>query len=104
QEVAATALLAPDGSYLIDPRADAYANPIRFQPALGQATLAIPSSPATLLVPGAYTMTVSSLRPPYTTSDVGTATPRVTAVLKLDTSVLLDLHFYFLDFDEFPCS
>jgi hypothetical protein len=104
QEVAATALLAPDGSYLIDPRADAYANPIRFQPALGQATLTIPSSPATLLVPGAYTMTVSSLRPPYTTSDVGTATPRVTAVLKLDTSVLLDLHFYFLDFDEFPCS
>ena len=104
QEVAATALLAPDGSILIDPRVDMYSNPIRFQPALGQATLAIPSSPATLLVPGAYSMTVSSLRPPYTGMDVGTATPSVTAVLKLDTSVLLDLHFYFLDFDEFPCA
>jgi hypothetical protein len=48
-------------------------------------------------------MTVSSLRPPYTATDVGTATPSVTAVIKLDTSILLDLHFYFLDFDQFPC-
>jgi len=27
----------------------------------------------------------------------------VTAVAKLDASVLLDLHFYFLNFDDHPC-
>jgi hypothetical protein len=34
----------------------------------------------------------------------GTATPNATAVIKLDSSVILDLHFYFLNFDEHPCS
>ena len=104
QEVAATSLLAPDGSPLIQPGVDPYDDPVRFQPALGQATLAMPSSPTTPLVAGAYTMTVSSLRPPYSAMDVGTATPSVSAVIKLDTSLLLDLHFYFLDFDQFPCA
>ena len=38
------------------------------------------------------------------TGEPGTATPTATAVIKLDTSVILDLHFYFLNFDEHPCS
>jgi hypothetical protein len=29
--------------------------------------------------------------------------PRATAVAKLDSSALLDLHFYFLDLDQHPC-
>src|SRR6185437_13463889 len=47
---------------------------------------------------------LSSLRPPYEGGDSGgTATPTVTAVIKVDSSVILDLHFYFLNFDDFPC-
>jgi hypothetical protein len=34
----------------------------------------------------------------------GTATPTMTVVLKMDTSVILDLHFYFLNLDDHPCS
>ena len=106
EEVAVIGLMAPDGTTLID--GSPYSDPVRFIPQLGQATLAMPSSPDIPLVAGDYAMTVSSLRPPYGESgsnvDVGNATPSVTAVIKVDASVILDLHFYFLNFDDFPCA
>jgi hypothetical protein len=34
----------------------------------------------------------------------GTATPSLTAVIKVDDNATLDLHFYFLNFDDHPCA
>jgi hypothetical protein len=110
QEVGVTLLTAPDGSTLLDGTGDVFAQPIRHQPALEQSVLALPSSPDLLLtadgtlVPGAYTMDVRALNPPFDVSSIGTAQPVVTAVAKLDASVILDLHFYFLNFADHPCS
>jgi hypothetical protein len=65
-----------------------------------QSVLAMPSSIRDILVPGAYhDAKVSSYR---STAD-RIADPRVTAVVKLDTGVILDLHFYFLDLTDHPC-
>jgi hypothetical protein len=83
-----------------------YISPVRHRLGFGQSVLAMPSAPTlpvaagAYLEPGAYRMTVSSQRAPLI---VGTATPHVTAVIKLDSSVILDLHFYFLNFDDHPC-
>ncbi|MFT3695225.1 MAG: hypothetical protein QM831_18985 [Kofleriaceae bacterium] len=111
QMVGVTKLTAPDGTPLLQYGDDPYADKVRHLPLLGQSVLALPSSPDTLidpstkaLVPGGYTMTVSSLKPPFDPTSVGTATPVVTAVAKLDASVILDLHFYFLDFTDHPCN
>ncbi|MDB4954237.1 MAG: hypothetical protein JWO36_1806 [Myxococcales bacterium] len=78
-----------------------YISPVRHRLDFGQSVLAMPSSPSTPLESGAYQMTVASKRLPYAS---GTATPSATAVIKLDSSVSLDLHFYFLNFDDHPCS
>jgi hypothetical protein len=114
QKVGATSLDAPDGSPLIDPTDTAhvgyYDNPfVRHRPEYGESVLAMPSTPTTPLVPGAYKMRVRSLR--LVTGSLGqpedktgTATPTVTAVLKMSPSVILDLHFYFLDLDDHPCA
>ncbi|MGE0396090.1 MAG: hypothetical protein AB7T06_05115 [Kofleriaceae bacterium] len=77
-----------------------YRNPLRHQPEAGQSVLQIPSSSAAPLEPGAYRIAVSSFRP---NGLVGSAIPRVTAILKMDTAVNLDLHFHFLDLDDHPC-
>ncbi len=106
QEVGVTHITSPTGDTLYDSTVDYFANPVRHQPALGQSVLAMPSSPDTPLVPGAYSLAIQSLKPPFVdpVGDVGTATPVVTAVIKLDSSVILDLHFYFLNFEDHPCS
>ena len=116
QLVGVTKLLSPatDGARALlstcpnagcDPITELYTNPVRHRPELAQAVLAMPSSTATLLVPGAYQMTVSSLRQVALGGLVGgSAIPRVTAVVKLDSNVLLDLHFYFLDLTAHPCA
>ena len=111
QMVGVTHLTAPDGTKLLDSADGFFNDPVRHQPAHVQSVLALPSSPDTLLVqntntlmPGAYTMTVRSLKPPFDASSIGTATPTVTAVVKLDASVILDLHFYFLNFEDHPCA
>ncbi len=105
QEVGVTHVTEPGGVTVFDSSVDYFANAVRHVPALGQSVLAMPSSPDTPLVTGAYTLAVQSLKPPFLDpiADVGTATPSVTAVIKLDTSVILDLHFYFLDFTDHPC-
>jgi hypothetical protein len=69
--------------------------------------LSMPSTPTTPLEPGVYTLRVRSLRPGFDEMGNpinGTATPTMTAVVKLDASVILDLHFYFLNLDDHPCA
>ncbi len=45
------------------------------------------------------------MRPPFIgVVTIGSATPKVTAVIKLDDATNLDLHFYFLDLGDHPCS
>jgi hypothetical protein len=104
QMVGVTHLGAPDGIALLDYNDDPFSDLVRHRPALAQSVLAMPSSPEAGLVPGAYTLDIRALKPPFTSSSIGTATPVVTAVVKLDSSVILDLHFYFLNFDDHPCS
>jgi hypothetical protein len=77
-----------------------YQNPIRHQPEPGQSVLQLPSSSAAPLEPGAYRIHASSFRP---NGLVGSAIPRVTAILKMDTAVNLDLRFHFMDLDDHPC-
>ncbi len=78
-----------------------FRNSIRHQPEPGQSVLQIPSSSAAQLEPGAYRIAASSFR---TNGLVGSAIPRVTAILKMDTAVNLDLHFHFLDLADHPCA
>jgi hypothetical protein len=104
QAVGATHVTAPDGTAVVTDQKFGdpvhYADPVRHQLLLGQSVLAMPSSPDTPLLPGVYEISVASQT---VNGTPGSATPSVTAVLKLDSSVILDLHFYFLNFDEHPC-
>ncbi len=108
QKVGVTSITSPGGSILYtapcptcDPEDAYFKNPVRHLPDFGQSELQMPSSPDTPLEVGAYAVTVSSLRPD---NSPGSAIPHVTAVVKLDTSVILDLHFHFLDLDDHPCA
>jgi hypothetical protein len=103
QEVGVVHMVAPSGQVVIDnPIANYYTDPVRHRPEFGQSVLAMPSSPSTPLEPGAYLMDVRALRADGTMP--GSAAPSATAVIKLDSSVILDLHFYFLNFDDHPCA
>jgi hypothetical protein len=90
---------------------DYYTNPfVRHRPDFGQSVLTMPSTPQELQA-GLYHVGVRSLRPrvdpidPTKTIDtLGTATPSMTAVIKMGSSRTLDLHFYFLNLDEHPCA
>jgi|GEM_PF-1462584 len=76
------------------------ANLVRHMPQLGQSVLAMPSSTRDVPQLGVYEMTASSFR---SDGGPGSSIPRVTAVIQLDTSSNLDLHFYFLDLGDHPC-
>jgi hypothetical protein len=104
EEVGVLGLVAPNGSQLISPTASYASNLVRHAPAYSESVMVIPSSPSADLEAGAYAMTVSSLRPVGSASEPGTATPAVNVVAKLDTVAQLDLHFFFLDFTNHPCS
>ncbi|MBA3395580.1 MAG: hypothetical protein H0T89_23225 [Deltaproteobacteria bacterium] len=78
-----------------------YANLVRHRPEPGQSVLAMPSNPQVALETGAYRVLASSFRPNGT---AGSAIPNVTAVIRLDSAVILDLHLYFLDLDDHPCA
>lgn len=94
--------------------AEYFSNPyVRHRPELGESVLAMPMSPSAdaQLTTSVYQLRVRSLRatsaPPCTTPPCyiqGTATPNVTAVIKVDDAAILDLHFYFLNLDEHPCA
>ena len=77
-----------------------FSQQLRHLPEPGQSVLQIPSSTSTPLETGAYRIRVSSFR---SNGTAGSAIPHVTAVMKMDTAVILDLHFYFLDLDDHPC-
>lgn len=78
-----------------------YSQQLRHLPDFGQSVLQIPSSPAAPLEAGAYRVAVSSFR---ANGAAGSAIPRVTAVVKMDAAVFLDLHFHFLNLEDHPCS
>jgi hypothetical protein len=105
QAVGATSVLAPSGQPVVSERNFGdpinFTDPVRHQLELAQSVLAMPSTPDFPLQTGQYTMSVASKT---LLGSPGTATPSVTAVIKLDQSVILDLHFYFLNFDEHPCA
>lgn len=73
---------------------------LRHAPAFGQSVLQIPVSPERPLEAGVYRIEAASFRPNGAT---GSAIPHVTAILKMDAAVSLDLHFYFLDLSDHPC-
>jgi hypothetical protein len=79
-----------------------YAQPVRHLPDFGQSVLQLPSTPdvANPLEPGAYRIAVSSFRANGAT---GSSVPHVTALVKMDVAVFLDLHFHFLDLEDHPC-
>lgn len=115
QRVGARTVVSPSGSVLytkpcepgISPICDAqiatdqyYAQLLRHLPEYGQSVLQLPSSPAVPLEAGAYHVGVSSFR---ANGAAGSAIPRITAVVKMDAAVFLDLHFHFLDLEDHPC-
>jgi len=80
---------------------DFYDNPIRYQPARSISTLLIPNTPSVDLATAVYEVEVSSRFP---SGEPGTAAPLVRVLYKVDTGATLDLHFYFLDLADHPCS
>jgi len=113
QKVGATSVISPAGTRLYslpcsspscDPVAasDTYfANPIRHVPGFGQSVLAMPTGSAPTLTTGVYQINVASFRPD---DSPGSAIPKLTAVVRLDIGVRLDLHFFFLDLSDHPCA
>jgi hypothetical protein len=77
-----------------------FSQPIRHRPERAVSVLQLPPSPSTPLEAGTYRMKVSSFR---TNGATGSAIPRVTAIMKMDGGVILDLHFHFLDLADHPC-
>lgn len=82
-----------------DPVADFFDNIVRHRPEFTQSVIAIPSTPSVPLETGAYRVHVSS----YRAGGAGTAVPRVTAIVRIDTATLLDLRFHFLDLQDHMC-
>ncbi len=115
QRVGARSVVAPSGPVIytkpcepgISPICDTqvatdqyYGQPVRHLPEYGQSVLQLPASPAVPLEAGAYRVAVSSFR---ANGAAGSAIPKVTAVVKMDAAVFLDLHFHFLNLDDHPC-
>jgi hypothetical protein len=94
---------APDGSLLYQlpfTRDAFFANRLRTQPTPAVSTLVIPQTPDDPLQPGAYVVELGSYKDLTTP---GTDIPTVAAIYKLDDTLHLDLHFYFLDLTDHPC-
>ncbi|HEU0030979.1 MAG TPA: hypothetical protein VFQ53_10105 [Kofleriaceae bacterium] len=111
QKVGAQTLVSPSGQVLYtkpcevqdatcDPVREFYQNIVRHRPELGQSVLGFPSTPSVPIETGAYRVMASSYR---LNGTPGSAIPHVTAVVRVDSALLLDLHFYFLDLDAHPC-
>lgn len=118
QKVGAAAIFSPTGARLYnapctppqcpaDTAVDQYfSNPIRHLPALGQSVLMLPSTQSTELAVGAYRVQVASFHP---SGFPGTAIPKITAVVRLDsrdptTVRTLGLRFHFLNLADHPCA
>ena len=111
QKVGATHITTPNGTQILEPSLDYYANVnVRHRLEFGQSVLGLPVAPDEpgeryKLQTGVYKLTVASKRVAFGDRLLpGTATPAMTAVIKVDDNNTLDLHFYFLNFDEHPCA
>jgi hypothetical protein len=106
QEVGALSVASPTGQLLFDINENPFQTPVRTSLQLGQAVLQMPSAPARpMLATGDYSLEVASARPPFIgVVTIGSATPHVTVLIKVDSAATLDLHFYFLDLSDHPCS
>ena len=111
QKVGATHIITPQGVLILEPSLDYFTNPnVRHRLDFGQSVLELPVAPDLpgehqLLQTGAYRLTVASKRVAFGDRLLpGTATPTMTAVIKVDDGATLDLHFYFLNFDDHPCA
>lgn len=112
QLVGATYLTAPGssggGRLLFDLGADYYANLVRHRPSNGVSVIQIPSSTGSQIVPGAYRLSLSSLRP---NGETGSAVPRLRVAMALGPASIperslrpiLALHFHFVDLEDHPC-
>jgi hypothetical protein len=106
QEVGALAVTSPTGQLLFGIDENPFQTPVRTSLQLGQSVLQMPSAPAApMLATGDYQLQVASVRPPFAgVLTIGSATPHVTVLIKVDAASTLDLHFYFLDLSDHPCS
>ncbi len=105
QLVGASYVTSPRGQLLFDRRKSNEDNNLRHRALPNLSVLQIPSSSAVSRIePGAYHVSLSSLRP---NGNTGSATPRLKASLRTgdetDTPTL-QLHFHFLDLTDHPCS
>lgn len=75
-------------------------NAIRYLRSIGVSTLMVPNSDTLTLETGIYQIDMEASLPPF---GLGTEIPEITVFYKLDTSRILDLHFYFLNLEEHPC-
>ena len=110
QRVGARSVISPTAQQLYAPCyvfsegcdavADFYKQIIRHQPLLGQSVISLPSTPSVPLETGVYRVQVASYLPNGT---VGSAIPHVTASVRIDAAVLLDLHFNFLNLEAHMC-
>lgn len=115
QYVSATQLLVPGptGDRDLMTEGNYFTNPfVRHAPATSDSVLTLPISPSpdAQLMTTVYNMRAQSQKqtsvsactdPPCLVQ--GTATPKVTAVIKVGDAAILDLHFYFLNLDDHPC-
>jgi len=76
-------------------------NPIRYQPGDLVSAMMVPNTPSVGLEVGIYRAEVGSFLP---AGGVGTAVPRIEVLYKLDDEKRLDLHFYFLNLEDHPCT
>ena len=114
QKVGATSVLAPNGTRIYarpcssvrgdcTPEQEAdqfFANAQRHEPGFGQSVLQIPSGNNVAVMTGVYQVEVATQN---ASDNPGTALPRITALLRLDTGVHLELHMFFLDLSDHPC-
>lgn len=112
QLVGATYLTAPGasggGRLLFDLGADYYSNLVRHRPSNGVSVIQIPSSTGSQITPGAYRLSLSSLRP---NGEIGSAVPRLRVAMALGPASIaernlrpsLALHFHFVDLSDHPC-
>jgi len=76
-------------------------NPVRYQPSPLVSAMMVPNSPEVKLAVGIYRAEVGSFLP---AGGVGTAVPDIEVLYKLDDEKRLDLHFYFLNLEDHPCT
>ncbi|HEX3757133.1 MAG TPA: hypothetical protein VHW23_00435 [Kofleriaceae bacterium] len=90
------------GPLICNDTGGAMVNHVRHIPAFGSSVLLMPSIPSDSEIRyGAYRIQVSSFWPD---NSPGSAVPHITAVMQMDLATTLDLHFFFLDLDDHPCS